>query len=81
MITENYYIAQYQTILDRNATKVAILDSLNDKEQENYPNEYPDLNYDDIFKDEDPDDFLEAILKSTEYEDFYALVIKKTRSF
>lgn len=80
MTEKNKYIAQYQAILDRNATKVVILDSLNDKEEESYPNEYPELDYDEIFKEEDPDEFLEGLLKSTEYEFFYSLFIEGKKS-
>lgn len=80
MTEENKYIAQYQAILDRNATKAVILDSLNDKEEKSYPNEYPELDYDEIFGNKNPHEFLEGLLKSTEYEFFYSLFIEEKKS-
>ncbi len=63
-INKNYYIALYQAIIQKDAIKTAKLDELNDKEKENYPNEFPEVDYDAIFVDNDPDDFTEELIKS-----------------
>lgn len=79
MTKENFYIAKYQAILERDVTKVVKFGIFNNEEEKNYPNEYPKLNYAEIFKSNEPDDFLEALLKSEEYQDFYALYKQETK--
>ena len=71
MTKENYYLACYQAIMDRNLTKALELSNLTDQEEENYPSEHPELNYNAVFEDNDRDDFLLSILKSEKFIDFY----------
>jgi hypothetical protein len=80
MAKENFFLAHYQAILDQNVTKVAKFNLFNDEEEDYYPNEYPEINYDKIFKDSDPADVLEELLKSKKYEDFYSLLIAEKKA-
>lgn len=71
MTKENFYLSLYQAIIDKNITKALKLNKLSDEEEKNYPNEYPEINYKGIYKDEDPDDFLNYLLRTEEFIDFY----------
>lgn len=63
-INKNYYVALYQAILSKDPVKTAKLDELSDKEQEYYPNEFPKLDYEVIFADNDPENFIKELIKS-----------------
>lgn len=69
MTKENLYLAYYQAIIDRNITKLN--EDLTDEQEENYPDEYPELNYNEIFQDSDPDEFIISLLRSEEYKDLF----------
>jgi hypothetical protein len=71
MTKENFYLSLYQAIMDKNITKALKLSKLCDEEEKNYPKEYPELNYNGIYKDEDPDDFLNSLFRTEEFIDFY----------
>ena len=50
MSKENYFLSLYQAILAKNLTKVLEFYSFTDKKIDNYPNEYPSLSYNKIFR-------------------------------
>ena len=77
----NYYLALYQAILDRNITKILELEKIPYAEEENYPNEYPELDYKAIFGEDDPDDFLDALLENDEFKDFYSTIVDTLSNF
>jgi hypothetical protein len=74
-IAGNYYIASYQATIEQNPKKAMWLDSLSSEERINYPNEYNQLNYSDIFKNNDPDEVLNSFYGNDQYKEFYLQAI------
>jgi hypothetical protein len=68
MTKENYFLALYQALINRNLTKILELGEISEEDEENYSEEYPELDYNAIFGDNDPDDFLTSLLISEEFK-------------
>jgi hypothetical protein len=65
MSREDYFISCYQALIDKNVSKIMYLSDIDDEDKDqmdNYPNEYPESSYKDIFQGEDPAEFLMNIL-------------------
>lgn len=71
MTGENYYLAFYQAILDNNLIKLVQLQDLTNEELLNYPEEYPHLDANEIFKANHPMDFINTLLRTAEYKELY----------
>lgn len=67
MTIENYYLACYQSILDRNLIKFVKLFKLTKQEILNYPKEYPHLDANEIFKANYPEDFIDYLLGTADF--------------
>lgn len=63
-VNKNHYIALYKAIITKDIAKTVKLGELNEEEEENYPNEFPEIDYDEIFADNDPFDVLAKLLKT-----------------
>jgi hypothetical protein len=79
MTAKNLYISQYQAILEGNITKYITLTLYNNQERTDYPDEHPDLNYHDIFQDNNPEDTIDKLFESEAYKDFYTSYILKSK--
>lgn len=70
MSCDNYYISSYYAIKARDAKKYAKLYLLSDEEKKIHPDEFPGVNYNDIFLDRNPNDFLQELINSDEFAEF-----------
>lgn len=68
MDKKNYYISLYKAILDKNLSKALELDSLEVKVD--YPEEYPELNFVEIFQEVDPKKFIDRLSRSKGFKEF-----------
>jgi hypothetical protein len=71
MTRENYYLSYYQAILDKNLTKLMKLADLTNEERLNYPEEYPHLDANEIFKVNKPMGFIASLFRTAEYKELY----------
>lgn len=69
MSQKNYCISLYKALLDKDIEKIKYLYDIENEDKsamEQYPNEHPELNYQEIFQDADPVEFFINIIKTDE---------------